>query len=306
MSGIQDLILSKWIQAIVFGPSKTGKTFGAATWPRVNIMDFDNGLQTLVGEDFLRTHGVKKDLIFETFIDTKRNHAGIVTTPQAFDEATRYFEACMGPSTKWKSPRTGVTTEVGRDMFDTWIIDTGTTLSEAAAAKGVWLLSPEPTGGKMKGVKSETHGEGLKHNLIAMKQQDYAAERSMVEQFIGMVKDADKHILFLCHEKEITDDSGNLKAVVPLLTGKGVESICLMFDDIWHLEINKEAIPKKDAAGKIIGAETRLKRMLRTQTDGKIKAGTRLGVPDGTEFNWASVNKAVEDNRKRIQQLIKG
>lgn len=307
MAGIADLVLDQWVQALVFGPSKRGKTFGALTWPRVNIMDFDNGLRTAIGEDFLRTHGLKADLQYETFIDTRRNAAGVVLEPKAFDDATRYFEACMKPGSTntWVSPITGKSTKVGRDTFDTWIVDTGTTLSEAAAAKGIWLLSPDPTGGKMKGVKSETHSEALKHNMIAMKQQDYAAERSMVEQFIGMVKDADKHVLFLCHEKELTNDAGNLKGIVPLLTGKGVESICLMFDDIWHLEVKGEAIPIKDAKGAIIGAETRLRRLLRTQTDGIIKCGTRLGVPDKTEFDWVSVSKAVEGNRKRIADLLK-
>lgn len=268
MPSLSDFAMNQHVKALVHGPSKSGKTFGAGTWPRPNFMDFDSGIATLVGADFINKHGYRSGIIYEQFTERNRNTAGVVITPNAFDDACKYFDEWMKPGK--------------RDQFDTWVIDTATTMSEAAQAKGIWLL-----GGQIKGAKSETQSESIKHNLVVPKQQDYAAERSMVEQFVSMVKDADKHILLLCHQKEVTTDAGGLIAVVPLLTGKGVESVCLMFDDIWALKT------KRTAKG--------IERSLVTQTDGFLKVGTRLGIPDGCEYTWDAVSKAVASTKASIE-----
>jgi hypothetical protein len=39
------------IKALAFGRFKVGKTFGAATFPRPNFMDFDRGIATLLNPD---------------------------------------------------------------------------------------------------------------------------------------------------------------------------------------------------------------------------------------------------------------
>lgn len=309
MPTIAELNASDKIKALVYGPSKRGKTFGALTFPRVNFIDLDGGLRTAVGLDFIRTHGLPKDMQFDTFLDTQRDKYGVVTKPQAFDKATEYFEACMKPGSNnpWTSPYNGKSYKVGRDTFDTWVIDTGTTLSEAAASKAIWLLNQDKnTGGQLKGVKSETHGEALKHGLIVMKQQDYGSERSLVEQFVGRVMTADKHVIFLCHEKELSDETGNVKGVVPLLTGKGVESVCLMFDEIWHVEIKGVSVQKKDASGKIVGAEVIQQRILRTHETAGYKCGTRLGIPNETPWDWQSIQTAIAETKQSIANHLQG
>lgn len=276
---LAELAAVERVKALVFSPSKSGKTFGAGTFPRPNFMDFDNGMRTLVGRDFLTKHGFKPDVMFHTFLEENRTSAGVVKLANAFDEATQYFEECMKPKGKWKGK------DVGRDMFDTWVVDTGTTLADAAMNKGMILLG----GAGFAGAKSNTHAEGIKHGLVVPKKQDYGAERSMVEQFVQRVHDADKHVLFLCHRKEITTDEGVIKEIVPLLTGKGVETVCLMFDELWYLDTFKSG--------------PGLERKLITQSDGIKKVGSRLGIPDGTPFEWDAIKKALDATKTEIARL---
>lgn len=283
MPKISNRTIDEKIKALVFGPSKVGKTFGAGTFPRANFLDFDRGTATLTGRDFLTRFGKQHhEIMYEEFYDDKRSSAGVVTTPSAFDDAHKYFHECMKPTGNWK----GVPVSVS--MFDTWVVDTGTTLSEAAMNKGMFLLNHSSSGGKLKGAKSETHEEALRTGAIVPKLQDYGAERSMVEQFINMVVQTDKHVLFLCHTKELTTPTGEVTQVVPLLTGKGVEACCAMFDEVWFLQARK------------LGKE--LVRELVTQTNGIIKCGSRLGIPSGTPFEFDIIQKVRQEILKETNQ----
>src|SRR5215203_4035334 len=210
--------VSKYIKALVFGPSKKGKTFGAGTFPRPNFFDCDLGIGTLGSKHFIDKWGDRrKDIQYEQFTEKTLDKRGVPTSHNAFDDVCRYFDSCMTPAK--------------RDTFDTWVVDTGTSLSAFAMVKALVLLG----GNQFKGGHSGTLSEGLLHGLILPKIQDYGSERSMIEQFIAMVYSTDKHFLFLCHERETTDEKGNRTALTPLLTGKGVQAISAMFDDVWYL-----------------------------------------------------------------------
>lgn len=267
--------LSKWIKALVYSRSSKGKTFGAGTFPRPNFIDFDGGIRTLTSPDFINKHGFKKDLLYEQFPEPNLNSRGVPTKATAFDRACEYFDACMKQSATWTSLQTGEKMQVGRDMFDTWVIDTGTSMSTLALFKSIVLL-----GGTFKGVSSGTLNEALTHGLIFPKIQDYGSERSLVEQFIGMLYSTNKHVLFLCHEKELVDKDGTQTGVVPLLTGKGVEAVQALFDEVWHLDV------------KPVGPEK--KRLLMTRTNGIISAKTRAGYPDEMEWDYSAIAKEHE------------
>ena len=266
MPNTRDWQPGKLVQVLVYGRSKAGKTFGALTFPRPVVMDFDRGIATASNPDFVRLHGVR-DIEYEQFSEKQVSALGVPLGHNAFDDACRYFDKMMRPD------------KVG--TFDTWVIDSGTTLSETALTKTIVLL-----GGKsgFKGIKSETHSNAMAFGLVVPKIQDYGAERSLVEQFVTMVLGSGKHVVFICHEKEKTDDAGNTIAIEPLLTGKGTEAVSLLFDEVYRLRMS---------AGK---------RLLQTEQDAIVKAGSRYGIANGTEWNWDALSKEFE----RVRLLKSG
>lgn len=273
----------KW-RSLVFAPSKTGKTFGAGTYPRPNVMDFDKGIAVFRNPEFVSKYGLRS-IEYEQFTEKKVNNRGIVLSYNAFDDACRYFDAWMNPKgAKWTGSD-GKVTECHPDKFDTWVVDSGTTLSELAMNKAIVLL-----GGKQLAMASKTHEQAINTGLVYPKQQDYGSERSMVEQFIQMIKDTDKHFVLICHEKVLSNDDGTVTGRVPLLTGKGVEAVCLKFDEIYYLKTKKHG--------------TERKRMLMTHTDGIIKAGTRYGIPDDTPWEWDALDRVRREIYKEQQAQV--
>lgn len=256
----------KWIKALIFGRYKTGKTRGALTFPRINMMDFDKGANTRFNPAFIKKYGFRKYIIKE-FKETDIRKGGIANTANALDDASRYFDTWMAAGK--------------RDEFDSWIIDSATTLSDNAMNKAVIFL-----GGKKL---SHTHEDAKKEGILFPKIQDWGAERSLVEQFIRMVLDVDKHVIVICHEKELTDDGGNLVARVPLLTGKSVDTVPLMFDEVYR------------TVSKVSGLD--LLYRLQTVPDSTTKVGSRLGVPTDIEWDFDTVNGELDKIWKEIHTL---
>lgn len=261
------------IAALAFGKFKVGKTWAAGTFPRPNFMCFDRGgISTLLNPEFIKQHGYRKDIQYEEFWDKNKTSQGVVKSHNAFDDGCKYFDKWMG---------TGF-----RDRFDTWVVDSGTSLSEAAMNKALVLMG---TAGL--GVKSSTLQVGQNTGMIAPKMQDYGAERSMLEQFIQMVLDTDKHVLFLCHEKELTTEEGIIKGIVPLLTGKSVEAVSIKFNEVW----NVQRVLK--------GPDWHI--LLKTQQTSILKVGSRLGIPDNTPFEYSAIAKVlttIKENRAALSQ----
>lgn len=259
------------IKALAFGRFKVGKTFGAATFPRPNFMDFDKGIATLQNPEFVKKHGFRKDIEFEQFFEKSVDKNGVVRAHNAFDDACRYFDKWMG---------TGY-----RDKFDTWVVDSATSLSQFAMNKGMVLL-----GGTGLSIASKTHAQAVNTGVVYPKMQDYGVERDMVTRFIRMLLNTDKHVLVLCHEKELTDDQGNLKATVPLLTGKGVEEIPIMFDEVWNVQRRPQG--------------TEVNTLLITKQTTTMKVGSRLGIPDQTLFEYGAIRKVL-DTLKEQRDAVK-
>lgn len=248
------------LKVLIFAPYKTGKSWGAGTWPRPNFFDFDGHISMFKGPEYIKQHGLR-DIQYGQFYEKSLDSKGVPKAHNAFDDACRYFDECMKPGK--------------RDSFDTWVIDSGTTASELAANKAMILLGT----GKV-GQGSNTWKQAQETGLVIPKKQDYGAERSMIEQFVQMVKDTDKHLVFICHDKHIQTDEGIVTDIVPLLTGKSAQSIPLKFNEVWYLKIKKEG--------------TVTKRVLQTHADSKLRCGTFLGIPDGTEWEWEAIQKAIK------------
>ena len=257
------------LKILVWGKSKVGKTFGAGTFPRPCILDFDRGMSTLLGPDFVRKHGVRQ-FIWEEFYERSFKGA-IVTAHNAYDDACNFFDQMMKAE--------------NRSRFDTWIIDSGTTLSSDAQNKAVILL-----GTKDYHFMSNTQKEALQHGLLVPKIQDYGAERSLVEQFVDMVLSSEKHVVFICHEKEVRNKEGDLIGLVPNLVGQSAEAVPLRFDEVYNIQANKGELKYDKATSK---TEQMWDRVCITQPDGLRKVGSRHSIPDKTPWEYEWIAKAI-------------
>lgn len=281
-------LISSWkpsdpLQLLIFSNYKTGKTWGAGTFPRPVMFDYDKGAATFRNPEFVKRYGLRP-IYYETFDEAKMMR-GVVTQHNAFDESCRYFDEWMKPKGKWVSKVDGKMYETGRDMFDTFIIDSGTTLSDYASNKAIMVMS---------GMKlSHTHEQALQSGLVVPKIQDYGAERSLVEQFIDMVKNSGKNVVFICHEKIIEEGEGADRhpvEIIPLLTGKSAQSVPLKFDEVYNLRIQPQG--------------TGIKRYLQTQPDNLRRCGTRYGMPNGLEWDYETLKKEIDKIHAEQQKQV--
>lgn len=264
-------LVSDWkptdpIQVLVFGEFKTGKSWGAFTFPRPVVFDYDKGIATARNPEFVAKYG-RRWIWYDTFEDTERNKQGIVTRHTGFDQACMCFDEWMKPKGKWKNE------EVGRDMFDTFVIDSGTTLSLLAMSKAAIVLGSQKL--------SHTQEQAASSGILVPKQQDYGAERSLVEQFVRMVKSSGKNVVFICHEKDkLSADGQTITDIVPLLTGKSAELIPLMFDEVYNLRVKPKG--------------TGVFRYLQTQPDALRRCGSRYGIPNETAWEYDALKKEID------------
>ena len=268
MPTLADLQVSSKIRALVFGKYKIGKTVGAATFPRPNFIMFDrDGMLSLINPKIVAKYGARPEIQYQEFNEHAKMKLGLPQAHNAFDDACRYFDECMSKDKV--------------DTFDTWVIDSGSTLTEAARLKAVILLGDKAA---MGSVLSKTWDTAQKTGLLIPKMQDFGAERSMVEQFIDMVLGTDKNVLLLCHERESYNQDGTIDEIVPLLTGQSKEIVPNKFSEVWRVVAKKEG-PKTT-------------RVIRTQPHGGAYCGTRLGVPDETPFEYAAIINSLKRGTK--------
>ncbi len=256
MPSIKDFQNSALLRILVYGRSGSGKTFGAGTFPRPVFMDFDKGIATLRNPNFVSKYGVR-DIIYEQFTEKSIAKGGVVSVHNAFDDAYTFYQMMMKPDKV--------------DTFDTWVIDTATSLSEIALNKALIFMG----GQKL----SNTHATAMAQGVVVPKIQDFGAERSLIEQFVAMVLGSKKHVVLLCHEKELYEGDV-VVGRVPLLTGKGVEAICSQFDEVYNLQ------PQRRGPDIV--------RSLVTEQVGRNMAKSRLGIANGTSWDYDSIKSELD------------
>lgn len=266
------------VRVLPWGKSGSGKTYGAGTFPRPNFLDYDRGLGTLYAPDFLRKYP-KQKIIHRSFVE-KTFKGPIVTAHNAYDDSCRYFDEMMKRSSE----------------FDTWVIDSGTMLSDFSQHKAVILL-----GTKEYGFMSQTQKQAEQFNMLVPKIQDYGAERSLVEQFVDMVLSTDKHVVMVCHEKEQRDKAGDLVAIVPRLTGQSDEAVPLRFDEVCNIQSHKVGADYDKASNTTV---LKWNRVCITQPDGLRKVKSRNGVPDNTLWDYTSVLAALTKSYEERVRLL--
>jgi hypothetical protein len=257
--------LEKPYRAVVFGPPGNWKTSGALTFPRPNIIDFDEGMVVGNHPQFVAKWGHK---VFKgkPFTETNLDGRGVPKLAKAFDDACLYVEESM----KLENV----------DEFDTWIVDSGTSMSRAAMFKSILLMK----GGGL-GITSNTLAAAEKSGVIVPKQQDYGAARGLVEQFISMLKDTGKMMVFICHEYTETDEQGNTTGILPLLVGGSREAIPAMFHEVYYISVE--------------GVGSGRKAVAVTEKTGHYIVKSRLGIPTKTEWNWPAIE--AELNKRKAQ-----
>lgn len=270
MPTLDTLAIDGKFRAFVYGYFKEGKTAGALTFPRVNVLDFDRGVAVGLSPWFREKFKVDpKSIQFGQFGVEELTTRGVPKTYNVYDAACRYFDESMS---KGKV-----------DTFDTWVIDSATTLGEASFNKAMILLGNKDfTGSK---VLSQTHAKAVDKGMIVKKIQDYGAERSLVEQFIDMILQSGKHVVVLAHAKDEYEGEGDdakVVGIVPLLTGQSVQKIPLKFNEVYWVELRKDG-PNTEA-------------LVFTSADTRIKRGSRLGLPDKTKWDWPSIREALAKN----------
>ena len=266
------------VRVLPWGKSGVGKTFGAGTFPRPCFFDYDRGLGTLYSPEFLRKYP-KQRFLHRSFWE-KDFKSGIVSAHTAYDASCKYFDEMMKRSSE----------------FDTFVIDSGTTLGEVSQNKAVILL-----GTKEYNFQSKTQEQALQYGMLVPKVQDYGAERSLTEQFVDMILSTDKHVVMICHEKEQYDKNNTLIALTPRLTGQSAEIIPLRFDEVYHIQSNKAGADYDKATNTTV---IKWNRICVTQPDGYRQVKTRNGVPDGTEWNYQSVLAALTKSYEERVRLL--
>jgi len=266
------------VRVLPWGKSGSGKTYGAGTFPRPCFLDYDRGLGTLFAPDFLRKYPGQK-ILHRSFVE-KSFKGPIPIAYNAYDDSCKFFDEMMKRSSE----------------FDSWVIDSGTMLSNFSQTKAVILL-----GTKEYNFQSKTQEQALSYGMLVPKVQDYGAERSLVEQFVDMVLSTDKHVVMVCHEKEQRDKAGDLVAIVPRLTGQSDESVPLRFDEVYNIQSNKAGADYDKATNT---STLKWNRICISQPDGLRKVKTRNGVPDGTLWDYQSVLKALTRSYEERLRLI--
>lgn len=255
------------IQAVIMAEPGVGKTVLAGTFPRPNVLDFDEKVMVMRNPEVVKKYGLRS-VLYQSFPEKGRNSMGFVTVPNALDDACRYFDDWMKPGK--------------RDQFDTWVIDSGTALSEVARNKALYILGAAN--------RSKTFAKAQSVGAAVMEQQDWGAERSIVEQFIRMVKESGKNVVVNVHIKEILSDAGVVIQRVPLFTGQSSKVIPSMFKDVW--------LYKNQGVGPTF------KRILTSTPDGIDVIRSELGIGTLENPTYDSIISRIRSLQEEVAKQI--
>jgi len=205
-----------WIH-MVYGPSKTGKTFYAGTaGPRTLFVNIGEGLETLMAPSFTRLYPDAKNMIVVDVREITDKAMAFDKVTDAIDHALKHFP----------------------NKFDTVVLDEATALRKFAMNKAM-ELNTAARSNTIRGKRTE--------EFVVPEIGDYGREMQIIEWFLGtyipLFKEHGKHFLMLAHERQTfgkpprVGDEPVLKRVLPGFTGKTFpDQIPAFFDDVFHSE----------------------------------------------------------------------
>lgn len=274
------------LQALVISQPKEGKTEGAATFPRPIFIDFDNGMRVVKNPEFKQRHPEVdiSTVRFDTFIDTALNQHGVVTVAKAFDRAMAFAHALAQPSPSLWTCFDGTQMDVGLETYDTIVVDSLTSMLAVAVNKAIIMTGKADIVGKRN--VTDTHAQALSHGFVAMEGSDYSGSQMQCLQLIDKLRAIPKNIIFLAHESVEKNEKGVTTGYELLMTGKAVSQIKSRFDEIWFLTSTVDGFEPGTTTPKF-------KRVVTTHKSPQRPAGSRLGVPDGTPWDYRAIQAAV-------------
>jgi len=209
-----------WI-ALVYGPSKTGKTYFAGTaGSRTLFLNIGDGIETLMAPAFTQKYPNSKNMIMVDIRESNPNG-----TAEAFDRTCEAIDYALANF---------------RDKFDHIVLDEATAFRKYAVNKATELNTADRTRGAVRAKRTEEY--------IKIDVGDYNIEMQMIEWFLGtytpIFKEAKKNFLMLAHERQVYNkpakigDEPTLRKTMPGFTGKTFpDTVPAYFDDVWHSEV---------------------------------------------------------------------
>jgi hypothetical protein len=266
------------MEALIYGPPKSGKTVITGTFPppfRWLAADGQSSLKSLrwAYKAGLTSLTDMKDLV--AFVPHEQVKGRYISTAQAFNQM-------QDMTSFWFS-------EPERDKWQTLVIDSFTEVNDWALDLGLGLNKIYPKPDKPLSTSDEINRRAM--TRLVTGQQDYKSAMGLIEGYLRNIREEsarwNKNLVILCHEWQDTseDKDGNqiVTAIRPLLIGQLREKISKSFDDVWHMEKYNKG--------------TGIEIKVRMHGDNKTLAGSR----------WGSImpREVEPDYRKMIAEVKK-
>lgn len=260
----------KRLNLLLFGRPGTGKTVVAHSLPRTRTLDFDDGMQSV--EWAIRSGHLNRsleDIVYST----------ILPPSSLLDQKNHVYDLATDQVDEWLAEEDIEENEWDRTYereWDTLIIDSGTSLTDAAKIKGMRENARLSLSNSWKQLNP-------KGGLLPMKIQDWGAAGFMFHKFINYCRTIGKNVVLICHEYELTDDSGTVRAILPALIGQLRQSVPKDFDDVWYMNVK--------------GSRQNAKYVIQTSPDPLRGCRSRLGC-----FEWEE-EADFEALRKKVSEF---
>ncbi len=261
----------KRLHALIYSPPKKGKTVFAHHMPNTRTLDFDDGMQAV--EWAIKSGLLKKtmeEIAYETILPPRNEKTGTPILDLAAKQVEEWIKEEDIPPEKWD--------KIYPQFWDTLIIDSATTLTEASIIKGLKeneSLKLSKSWGRFKG----------RGKVRPMRQQDWGAAAYLFMDFISTCRSIGKNVIVLAHEYHTyrEDDEGNntLVSIDPLVIGQLRQRFAGSFDECWYMRTT--------------GTRVAPKYEIQTTPDSLRNLGSRLGCFDSLEkkFDFYAMKKKV-------------
>jgi hypothetical protein len=259
---------SESITALIYGPTKSGKTFFAGSFnsPRTVYINIGAGIATLYSPLAIEQYG-KPEFQLINIIEDFEN-------PKMYMEVSETLNYFFEPDRL--------------DTFDTIIIDDASAMNYAAMNQGMTVS--DAVG------RSKALGISRKLGVNIPGRQDFGMQMSLMDQFMRFFteqsKAFNKNFIVLAHDKEVYKGEGEKRQISklrPLFTGNN--DIPAYFDLVWMME-------------SVAGGRGNIYRAI-TEGDEIIEAGSRWGGIFPTKYknpNYKEIKNALDTLTPIVQK----
>lgn len=255
------------LNLLLYGPFGTWKTVNAHGLPRTRTLDFDDGMLSVewaIRAGKLQRPGWTPDMSLD---DKLKDIVYRTLLPEEYDKSDEMFDLAMDQVDWWlededvkpeewvqfcQEKNNGI---VYPQFWDTLIIDSGTSLTQAALIKAVRENS-------RLGL-SKTWEKHKARGLTPVMVQDRGALNILFQKFLTVCRGLGKNLVLICHEYSGMAGDGTIHDVQPALSGQCRTDVPKDFDEVWYARIE--------------GTRDQSKGVFQTQPDPLHRCRSRLG-----------------------------